>query len=67
MSILSAADVGSPDAGQSAGQPGLGGAGAQPRVRHLAREAVVLMTFSAATSVAVAGCLLLLTTLGRQG
>ncbi len=64
MSILSAADVGSPDAGHS----GLGGASdAQPRVRHLAREAVVLMTFSAATSVAVAGCLLLLTTLGRQG
>ena len=57
MSIITAADVGSPDA---FGDP-------QPRVRHLAREAVVLMTFSAATSVAVAGCLLLLTTLGRQG
>lgn len=64
MSIISVADVGSSDAGQS----GLGGAGdPQPRVRHLAREAVVLMTFSATTSVAVAGCLLLLTTLGRQG
>lgn len=64
MSIISAADVGSPDAGP----PGLRGTGdPQPRVRHLAREAVVLMTFSAASSVAFAGCLLLLTTLGRQG
>lgn len=59
MSIISAADVGSPDV------PGLGDP--QPRVRHLAREAVVLMTFSAATSVAFAGCLLFLTALGRRG
>lgn len=64
MSIISAADVGSPDAGR----PGLeDGADPQPRVRHLAREAVVLMTFSAATSMAFAGCLLILTALGRQG
>ena len=59
MSTISAADVGSPDA------PGLGHP--QPRVRHLAREAVVLMTFLATASVAFAGCLLLLTALGRQG
>jgi len=64
MSTISAAGVGSADAAP----PGLAGEGtSQPRVRHLAREAVVLMTFSAATSMAVAGCLLLLTTLGRQG
>jgi hypothetical protein len=64
MSTISAADVGPSDAGH----PRLGGAlDPQPRVRHLAREAVVLMTFSAATSMAVAGCLLLLTTLGHQG
>lgn len=55
---ITAADVGSPD--DLRPDP-------QPRVRHLAREAVVLMTFSAATSVALAGALLLLTTLGRQG
>jgi len=64
MSTISAAGVGSSDAAPS----GFGGAGEpQPRVRHLAREALVLMTFSATTSLAVAGCLLLLTTLGRQG
>ncbi|MGZ5405421.1 MAG: hypothetical protein ACXWDL_12285 [Nocardioides sp.] len=64
MSTISAADVGSSDAAPSR----FGGAGEpQPRVRHLAREALVLMTFSATTSLAVAGCLLLLTTLGRQG
>ena len=64
MSTISAAGVGSADAAP----PRLAGEGdPQPRVRHLAREAVVLMTFSAATSMAVAGCLLLLTTLGRQG
>ena len=57
MSITSAADVRSPDAPQSA----------EPRVRHLAREAIVLMAFSAAASTAIAGCLLLLTALGRQG
>lgn len=64
MSIITAADVGSADAGQ----PGSGGTSdPQPRVRHLAREAMVLMAFSAASSVAFAGCLRLLTTLGRQG
>lgn len=35
------------------------------RVRHQAREAAALMAFSAATSVGVATCLLLLTTLAR--
>ncbi len=35
------------------------------RVRHQAREAVAVMAFSAATSVAVATCLLLLTSLAR--
>ena len=39
--------------------------GPTPRVRHLAREAAALMAFSAATSGALAGCLLLLTSLGR--
>lgn len=64
MSIISAADVGPADAGP----PRLGGPGdPQPRVRHLAREAMVLMVFSATSSVAFAGCLLLLSTLGRQG
>ena len=56
MSITPAADVGAADV-----------PGAAPRVRHLAREALVLMTFSAAASAAFAGCLLLLGTLGRQG
>ena len=36
-----------------------------PRVRHLAREAAALMVFSAATSATLAGCLLLLSSLGR--
>lgn len=62
MSII-AADIGPADAGH----PGLGGADPLPRVRHLAREALVLMAFSAVTSSAVAGCLLVLTSLGRQG
>jgi hypothetical protein len=57
MSITSAADVGSP------GVPGT----TVPRVRHLAREAIVLMAFSAGASTALAGCLLLLTALGRRG
>jgi len=35
------------------------------RVRHQARDAVALMTFSAATSVAFATAFLLLTHLGR--
>jgi hypothetical protein len=38
-----------------------------PRVRHLAREAIGLMAFSALASTTFAGCLLLLTTLGHQG
>ena len=38
-----------------------------PRVRHLAREAIGLMAFSALASTTLAGCLLLLTTLGHQG
>ena len=37
----------------------------QPRVRHQARDAVVLMTFSAMTSLGLAACLMLLTSLGR--
>ena len=40
---------------------------ATPRVRHLAREAIGLMAFSAVASTTLAGCLLLLTTLGHQG
>ncbi|WP_432478741.1 hypothetical protein [Nocardioides sp. GXQ0305] len=39
----------------------------EPRVRHLAREALGLMAFSALASTTLAGCLLLLTTLGHQG
>jgi hypothetical protein len=35
------------------------------RVRHQARDAVALMAFSAGSSLAVAGCLLLLAQLGR--
>jgi hypothetical protein len=35
------------------------------RVRHQAREAVAVMAFSAVTSVGVATCLLLLTSLAR--
>ena len=38
-----------------------------PRVRHLARDAIGLMAFSALASTTFAGCLLLLTTLGHQG
>ena len=38
-----------------------------PRVRHLAREALGLMAFSALASTTLAGCLLLLATLGQQG
>jgi len=38
-----------------------------PRVRHLARDAAGLMAFSALASTVLAGCLLLLTTLGQQG
>ena len=43
------------------------GVAATPRVRHLAREAIGLMAFSAVASTTLAGCLLLLTTLGHQG
>lgn len=38
-----------------------------PRVRHLAREALGLMAFSALASTVLAGCLMLLPTLGHQG
>jgi hypothetical protein len=38
-----------------------------PRVRHLARDAIGLMVFSAIASSTLAGCLLVLTTLGHQG
>jgi hypothetical protein len=55
MSITRATDVASVPA-----------AATPPRVRHQAREAMALMVFSAATSVALAGCLLLLGSLGRQ-
>lgn len=55
MSITPVTDVGPPDV-----------PAATPRVRHLAREAVVLMAFSAGTSAVLAGCLMLLTSLGRQ-
>jgi hypothetical protein len=61
MSSTSIAQVG------PSGAPDRPGALRQPRVRHLAREAVVLMLFSAGTSSALAGCLLLLTSLGHQG
>lgn len=54
MSITPAADTGSAPAPPAA-----------PRVRHLAREVVVLMAFSAATSVTLAGCLVLLAGFGR--
>jgi hypothetical protein len=54
---ITAEDVGSP------GAP----LGAEPRVRHLAREAIVLMAFSAVASTSIAGCLLLLTALGPRG
>jgi hypothetical protein len=37
------------------------------RVREQAREAAVLMAFSALTSVAVATALLVMTRLGQQG
>jgi hypothetical protein len=53
---ITAADVGAPGAPLAA-----------PRVRHLAREAIVLMAFSAGASTTIAGCLLLLTALGRRG
>ena len=37
----------------------------RPRVRHQAREAAALMVFSAATSVTIAGALVLLAHWGR--
>lgn len=39
----------------------------QRRVRHQARDAVTLMAFSAATSVAFAGALLVLTHFSARG
>ena len=56
MSFTRATDVGA-----------AGTACATPRVRHLAREALGLMAFSALASTTLAGCLLLLSSLGRQG
>ncbi len=56
MSNSFATDVSASDAGRTT-----------PRVRHLAREALGLMLFSAVTSTTLAGCLLLLTSLGHQG
>jgi hypothetical protein len=56
MSITPAAGVGAADVPAPA-----------RRVRHQAREAVVLMAFSAGMSAALACCLVLLTSLGRQG
>jgi hypothetical protein len=46
---------------------GTAGTRTAPRVRHLAREAIGLMAFSAITSTTLAGCLLLLSALGQQG
>lgn len=45
----------------------VGGAPGPRRVRHQAREVMVLMAFSAATSVAVATGILLLAGLGHAG
>ena len=59
MSFTRAAD-GTVEVSPSLSQP-------LPRVRHLAREAIGLMAFSAVASTTLAGCLLLLTTLGHQG
>jgi hypothetical protein len=67
MSSTAAADIGSPGSARSPGTPRSGLAGPQPRVRHQARESLVLMVFSAAASTAFAGCLLVLTALGHQG
>jgi hypothetical protein len=48
--------------------PSVGGVAAAPRrVRHQARDAVVLMAFSATTSVGVAVGFLLLAHLARMG
>ena len=59
MSFTRAAD-GTVEVSAAASRP-------SPRVRHLAREAIGLMAFSAVASTTLAGCLLLLTTLGHQG
>lgn len=40
---------------------------ARPRVRHQAREAAVVMVFSAGTSLGIALVLLLLATVTQQG
>ena len=56
MSNTFATDVGAADA-----------MSATPRVRHLAREALSLIVFSAVTSTTLAGCLMLLMNLGHQG
>ena len=60
MSLTSEASLGAPPV------PGLAGAATgSRRVRHQARDAVALMAFSAASSITVAGGLLLLAQLGR--
>ncbi|QZY27966.1 hypothetical protein [Nocardioides coralli] len=56
MSITPAAGVGATDLSAPA-----------PRVRHQARDVLVLMVFSATVSASLACCLVLLTSLGRQG
>lgn len=45
--------------------PGTHSPAGEPRVRHQARDALAVMTFSAATSAGLALTLLLLSTLGR--
>jgi hypothetical protein len=50
----------------SAAPPTLAEESTAPRVRHQAREAATLMAFSAATSLGVAVCFLLLAVLARQ-
>jgi hypothetical protein len=50
----------------SASPPSLTEESSPPRVRHQARDAATLMAFSAATSVGVAVCFLLLAVLARQ-
>ena len=50
----------------SAAPPSVTEESSPPRVRHQARDAATLMAFSAATSVGVAVCFLLLAVLARQ-
>lgn len=50
----------------SAAAPSLTEESPAPRVRHQARDAATLMVFSAATSLGLAICFLLLAVLARQ-